>query len=69
MTTNVIPIRRQSLELQRFLGSMPHADEPLVLTVPPDLARSIRFTAGMAGKDPQEFLLDWLKGGFPEDAA
>jgi hypothetical protein len=69
MNDNVIPLHKKAPELNRFLASLPRADEPLGLIVPPELARSIRFTAGMAGKDPQEFLLDWLKSGFPEDAA
>jgi hypothetical protein len=67
MTTNVILLHKKSPELHRFLGSLPRGDEPLAVTISPDLARSIRFTAGMHSKDPQEFVLDWLKSGFPRN--
>ena len=66
---NVIPLHNKAPGLNRFLATLPRGDEPLGLVVPPELARLIRFTAGMAGKEPEKFVLDWLKSGFPEIAA
>lgn len=67
--SNVIPLRQKRPEQNSFSPSLLMEDQPLAVNVPPGLARSIRFTAGMAGKDPQIFILDWLKSGFPENAA
>lgn len=69
MTTNVIPLRQSAPDLDRILPGLPSTDIPLAVSIPPELARSIRFHAGMHSKDPQSFLLDWLKSGFPENAA
>lgn len=66
--TNVIPLRQKDHEQSHFAPRFPMADEPLSLNVPANLARSIRLTAGMHSKDPQDFLIDWLKSGFPENA-
>ncbi|HUQ36675.1 MAG TPA: hypothetical protein VM144_09905 [Aestuariivirga sp.] len=69
MNNNVIPLRLKAQSLSHFSQALTQANEPLALHIPSDLARSIRFTAGMHGKAPMEFLLDWLKSGFPENAA
>ena len=67
--SNVIPFHETALKLTFVLAALPMAEVALTVCVPPELARSIRFTAGMHGKPPQDFLLDWLKSGFPENAA
>ena len=69
MSNNAIPLHKKALELNGFLATLPTSDAPLTVNVPPNLARAIRFTAGMAGKEPERFVLDWLKSGFPEIAA
>lgn len=67
--SNVVPLRQRPIYPQWEIPQLPTADIPLALSIPPELARSIRFTAGMHSKDPQEFLIEWLKSGFPEAAA
>lgn len=69
MTSNVVQLRKPLSAVCRSLDSIPQSDTPLALSIPAELARSIRFTAGMHCKDPQAFVLDWLKSGFPENAA
>lgn len=69
MIDNVIQLRNASPNPSPSRASLPLSDAPLSLTIPPELARSIRFTAGMAGKAPEKFVLEWLKSGFPENAA
>jgi hypothetical protein len=69
MTTNVIMLRQKALVPFHVSEGAPSADVPLAVSIPPELARSIRYTAGMHSKDPQEFLIDWLRSGFPEAAA
>ena len=67
--SNVIPLRQKGPEQNSFAPSLLMEDEPLSVNIPADVARSIRITAGMHSKDPQTFLIDWLKSGFPENAA
>ena len=69
MNQSVVLLRQKAPGLNRFLAALPSGAEPLAVSLPPELAHSIRFTAGMHSKDPQEFLIDWLKSGFPENAA
>lgn len=69
MITNVVSLRRKIPGQNCLSAGLPSAHVPLAVSIPPELARSIRFTAGMHSKDPQEFLIEWLKSGFPEAAA
>ena len=41
----------------------------MTITIPSSLADSIRLTAGMHSKNIEDFVIDWLKSGFPEKAA
>ena len=52
-------------------NALPQADDmqPVNLTIEGPLAEKIRHDAAMFGKSPGSFLLDWLRSGFPEDAA
>ena len=67
MSTNVIPLLKNAPDSS--LATLPRAEEAWAVSIPPEIARSIRVTAGMHSKDPQTFLIDWLKFGFPENAA
>lgn len=69
MNNNVISLRLKAQSLNHFSQALARTDAPLALHIPGDLARSIRLTAGMHSKDPQDFLIDWLQSGFPENAA
>lgn len=69
MSTNVILLRQNSTLRACIPEGLPPTDGSLAVSIPPELARSIRLIAGMHSKDPQEFLIDWLKSGFSENAA
>lgn len=69
MNANVIPLRRNTIVGQQPIEISQYHDAPISITIPTELAQSIRATAGIHCKDPQAFVLDWLKSGFPENAA
>lgn len=69
MNANVIPLRRNTIVGPQPIGISQFHDAPISITIPTELAQSIRVSAGMHCKDPQAFVLDWLKSGFPENAA
>jgi hypothetical protein len=40
-------------------------DSPVTITITGSTAASIRHAALWAGKQPEQFILDWLGAGFP----
>ena len=71
MNATVIPLRPKTLAALPAIVEAPAMVETLALniSIPRVLAESIRLSAAMHGKNPEQFVLNWLKSGFPEEAA
>ena len=75
MNATVIPLRRNAIAeisviVAGAVAPSPLLDAPpMTITIPSSLADSIRLTAGMHSKNIEDFVIDWLKSGFPEKAA
>ena len=62
--STVFEFPKRAAGSHRLLATLPDERSPLVLTIPPHLARSIRQAAGWAGNSPEQQALQFLETGF-----
>lgn len=65
----VVQFPKKAARSHRLLAALPDEQSPLVLTIPPHLARSVRQAAGWAGNSPEQQALQFLETGFGPGSA